>query len=47
LFQWEEMVSDIGGTVELYVGMSVVTFFQFIEFIVDLGFIGVGGKLKG
>ncbi|XP_064627110.1 amiloride-sensitive sodium channel subunit gamma-like [Lineus longissimus] len=46
-YSWQEMVSDIGGTVELYVGASIVTFFQLIEIVIDLALIGIRGKLTG
>ena len=46
-FQWDEMVSDIGGTVELYIGASLVTGLQLIEFFIDLCVIGIRGRLTG
>ncbi|XP_064629038.1 acid-sensing ion channel 5-like [Lineus longissimus] len=35
----EEMASDLGGTVELYLGLSIVTLVETIEFFMDLCFI--------
>ncbi|XP_064627158.1 amiloride-sensitive sodium channel subunit gamma-like [Lineus longissimus] len=34
-----EMASDLGGTVELYLGLSIVTLVEMIEFFMDLCFI--------
>ncbi|XP_077868793.1 uncharacterized protein LOC144359476 [Saccoglossus kowalevskii] len=35
-YKWEDLLSDIGGTLGLYVGISIISVFEFVKFILML-----------
>ncbi|XP_077869156.1 degenerin-like protein unc-105 [Saccoglossus kowalevskii] len=35
-YKWEDLLSDIGGTLGLYVGISIISVFEFVNFILLL-----------
>ncbi len=40
-FQWEHLLADIGGTLGLFVGVSVCTVLEFVEFLVKIAAVGI------